>query len=236
MSRGALALVGSGEYLEAMAGLEASLLVGRPPRYVQIATAAVPDGPRVVAKWWRLGGEQARRLGVTAVTIDIASRDDANNPEVVEQIRGAGLIYLSGGKPDFLATTLRATLAATVIEEEWHGGAALAGCSAGAMVMAPTVPHIRRLGESETLGLNWTPHLRVIPHFDYFIGSDDTKVMDVLHSREDAVVACGVDEMTALVHRDQEWRVAGEGCATLVIDGVIQRFSDGELIPLPRLN
>ena len=42
-SPGPLALVGSGEYLPQMAALEAALLVGRPPRYVQLATAAVPD-------------------------------------------------------------------------------------------------------------------------------------------------------------------------------------------------
>ena len=40
---GPLALVGSGEYLPQMAAIEAALLRGRPSRYVQLATAAVPD-------------------------------------------------------------------------------------------------------------------------------------------------------------------------------------------------
>ena len=42
---GPLALVGSGEYLEVMAGVEGALIAGRPRRYVQIPTAAAPEGP-----------------------------------------------------------------------------------------------------------------------------------------------------------------------------------------------
>ena len=61
---GPLALVGSGEYLPEMADLEASLIKGRPPRYVQLATAAVQDGPSVVDHWHQLGITQAKRLGV----------------------------------------------------------------------------------------------------------------------------------------------------------------------------
>jgi len=42
---GPLALVGSGEYLAVMAGVEGALIEGRPRRYVQIPTAAAPEGP-----------------------------------------------------------------------------------------------------------------------------------------------------------------------------------------------
>ena len=67
---GPLALVGSGEYLPQMAEIEGGLIAGRPPRYVQIATAAVPDGPPVVERWHNLGRAQAERLGVEAVILD----------------------------------------------------------------------------------------------------------------------------------------------------------------------
>ena len=65
-SPGPLALVGSGEYLPQMTAIEASLLEGRAPRYVQLATAAVPDGPDVVEHWHNLGKTQAERIGVEA--------------------------------------------------------------------------------------------------------------------------------------------------------------------------
>jgi hypothetical protein len=84
-----------------MADIEGALIAGRAPRYVQIATAAVPDGPETVAKWHRLGAEQAERLGVTQVVIDVQERHDAEDPALVSLVEGAGLIYLSGGHPDY---------------------------------------------------------------------------------------------------------------------------------------
>ena len=61
---GPLALVGSGEYLPVMTGVEGALIKGRPRRYVQIPTAAAPEGPQRLQYWLDLGAAQAERLGV----------------------------------------------------------------------------------------------------------------------------------------------------------------------------
>ena len=122
---GPLALVGSGEYLPQMADIEAGLLAGRPARYVQLATAAVPDGPTVVERWHNLGTEQAQRLGAEVVILEVNDRDDADRQEIADQVAGAGLVYLSGGNPGFLADTLRDTAVWHAILEVWQGGAAL---------------------------------------------------------------------------------------------------------------
>ncbi len=106
---GPLSLVGSGEYLPQMADIEGGLLDGRPPRYVQLATAAVPDGAAVVQRWHRLGVAQAARLGVEAVVLPVNDRHDADDPALAAQVAGAGLVYLSGGHPAYLAGTLRGT-------------------------------------------------------------------------------------------------------------------------------
>src|SRR5271163_3052580 len=126
---GPLALVGSGEYLPQMAEIEGGLIAGRPPRYVQLATAAVPDGPPVVERWHKLGRAQAERLGVEAVILDVKDRDDADDATIAALVEGAGLIYLSGGHPAFLAETLRGTKVWDAIEAAWRSGSALAGCS-----------------------------------------------------------------------------------------------------------
>lgn len=55
MSAGPVALVGSGEYLPVMADVEGGLLAGRPPRFVQIPTAAAPEGPGILDRWQALG-------------------------------------------------------------------------------------------------------------------------------------------------------------------------------------
>src|SRR5580692_2897338 len=142
---GPLALVGSGEYLPQMAEIEGGLIAGRPPRYVQIATAAVPDGPPVVERWHSLGRAQAERLGVEAVILEINDRRDANDAAIAKQVEGAGLVYLSGGHPAFLAETLRETIVWHAIVDAWRAGSALAGCSAGAMAFSSWVPALRRV-------------------------------------------------------------------------------------------
>jgi hypothetical protein len=60
-----LALVGSGEYLPVMAGVEGALIDGRPRRYVQIPTAAAPEGDQRLRYWLGLGAAQAERLGLS---------------------------------------------------------------------------------------------------------------------------------------------------------------------------
>jgi len=230
---GPLALVGSGEYLPVMADFEAGLIAGRPPRYVQIATAAVPDGPQVVERWHRLGVEQAQRIGVTPITVSVATREDANDPDIVKMLEGAGLIYLSGGNPNFLAETLKDTALWAVIQEQWRRGAALAGCSAGAMVMAAWVPTIRHPREGGTPGLGLLPHVRVIPHFDAFMKRMPDVATRFLVGRDDKVTVVGVDEETAIVGGPEDWVVHGTSSAWILKGAERHEFGPGEKLRTP---
>ncbi len=206
---GPIALVGSGEYLPVMQPVEAGLIAGRAPRYVQLATAAVPDGPDVVARWHRLGAEQGQRMGVEVVQLSVRDRSDANTDAIAEQVAGAGLIYLSGGHPAFLADTLRDTKVWSAIVEAWRGGAALAGCSAGAMALTSWVPSLRHPREGATPGLSLLPHLRVIPHFDAFAARIPDLITRFLLPHDDDVTLIGIDEETALVGGPLNWEVQG---------------------------
>ena len=209
MSAGPLALVGSGEYLPAMLEIERGLLAGRQPRYVQLPTAAAPEGPAVWERWARLGAEQAARLGVEQVVLAVRERSDALRPEIAEQVRGAGLVYLSGGNPAYLAETLRKTVVWSAIVAAWRAGAALAGCSAGAMAMTGRVPNMRALHKPFVPGLGLLPHLRVIPHFDKMLGWAPDLVTRVLVHAPDGVTVLGIDEETALVGGPHDWVVRG---------------------------
>src|SRR3954452_11658343 len=152
---GPVALVGSGEYLPVMEEVERGLLHGRPRRFVQLATAAAPEGPESLARWHALGKAAAARLGVEQVVIPVVDRLSADDPALAALVGGAGLVYLSGGNPPFLATTLRGTLVWQAIYDAWQSGAALAGCSAGAMALAANVPDIRHplRGTEDGLGV-----------------------------------------------------------------------------------
>ena len=234
---GSLALVGSGEYLPAMAQFEKSLFDdgiknGKRPIYVQIPTAAGKESPDRLEYWKQLGKTQADRLGVDSIFLPIFTRDDANNPDYVTLIHNSALMYMSGGDPHHLAETLMDTPLWSAMQENWRTGASLAGCSAGAMVLSSHIPNFRLLKKSPTAGLNLLPEIRVIPHFNKFfkwIPESAAKVL--LHVPDDSVLI-GVDEMTAIVKRsgDEHWVVVGEAKVHVLKGMPDQQLGDGEII------
>jgi cyanophycinase len=172
---GAIALVGSGEYLPGMAEVEAALLDdavrrGKARTYVQLPTAAGREGGKSLEYWRALGASQGERIGVATTFLPVLTRADADDAALAAQIEGAGLVYLSGGDPRYLAQTLVGTRVGRAIESHWRSGGALAGCSAGAMVMGDAVTSFRLTGGEPTPALNLLPGLRVIPHYRRLFG------------------------------------------------------------------
>jgi cyanophycinase-like exopeptidase len=234
---GSLALVGSGEYLPAMASFEKSLLDdgiknGKRPIYIQIPTAAGKESPDRLEYWKQLGVEQAKRLDVDSIFLPIFTREDANNPEYAALIKDSGLMYMSGGDPHYLAETLVDTPLWDAIKENWRTGASLAGCSAGAMVLSSHIPNFRLLKKSPSQGLSLLPEIRVIPHFNKFfkwIPESAAKVL--LHVPDDSILI-GVDELTAIVKRsgDEHWVVVGEAMVHVLKGMPDQQLVDGQQI------
>ena len=197
MTAGRIALVGSGEYLPVMGEVEAWLLEGRPQRFVQLATAAAPEGTSSLERWHDLGATSATRLGAEQVIIDVRKRSDADDPVWVDKIKGAGLIYLSGGNPSYLARTLVGTRVWSAIEREWRAGASLAGCSAGAMALAGYVPDFRHPRNGGVSGLGVVPGIRVLPHFDRYTKWMPDFAMRPLVTEGAQII--GIDEDTCFV-------------------------------------
>ena len=234
---GSLALVGSGEYLPAMATFEKSLLDdgiknGKRPIYVQIPTAAGQESDDRLEYWKQLGKTQADRLGVDSIFLPIFTREDANNPDFVSLIHNSALIYMSGGDPHYLAETLMGTALWSAIQENWRTGTSLAGCSAGAMVLSSHIPNFRLLKKAPTAGLNLLPEIRVIPHFNkFFKWIPDSAAKVLLHVPDDSILI-GVDELTAIVKRsgDDHWVVVGEAKVHVLKGMPDQQLGDGEVI------
>lgn len=208
-SPGPVALVGSGEYLPVMESLERRLLADRPPRFVQLATAAALEGVDSLAYWHALGRDSAERLGVEQVVVPVVDRVSADDPELAARVDGAGLVYLSGGNPPFLARTLRGTAVWAAIDAAWRAGAALAGCSAGAMALTSRVPDIRHPLRDPEEGLGVVPRMSVLPHFDRFAGRLPDTVLKHLSHPPPGIVSVGIDEDTALLGGPDEWEVVG---------------------------
>jgi cyanophycinase-like exopeptidase len=234
---GSLALVGSGEYLPAMASFEKSLLNdgiknGKRPIYIQIPTAAGKETPDRLEYWKQLGKAQADRLDVDSIFLPIFTREDANNPEYVTLIKDSALMYKSGGDPHYLAETLMDTPLWEAIQENWSTGASLAGCSAGAMVLSSHIPNFRLLKKAPTAGLNLLPEIRVIPHFNKFFKWIPESAAKVLLHVPDNSILIGVDELTAIVRRggQDHWVVVGEAKVHVLKGMPDQQLTDGQQI------
>lgn len=236
---GSLALVGSGEYLPAMAQLENSLIQdgvknGKEARYVQMPTAAGRESDDRLAYWKELGLRQAEAIGVEATYLPVYTREDAFNQEYVDAVANSALMYMSGGDPHHLAEVLIDTPLWSAIVENWKSGASLAGCSAGAMVLSTHIPNFRLLKKTPTAGLNLLPEIRVIPHFNKFFRWIPESAAKVLLHVPDNSILVGVDELTALVKRsgDTEWVVVGDAKVHVLKGLPDQQLNDGERINL----
>lgn len=237
---GSIALVGSGEYLPEMALLEKQLIEdglvrGKKPCFIQIPTAAGKEGVESLDYWRNLGRVQAERLGIEAKFLPILDREDAFDDDYARLIESAAFIYLSGGDPHHLASSLVGTPVGAAISSAWSSGSSLAGCSAGAMAMGKSVPHFRFSRSEPTLGLNLTPNIRVIPHFDkFFRWIPESAAQRLLHTPDDQILL-GIDELTAFVRRREQvtWSVWGKAKVHLLKGAPPQQLSHGESITLP---
>jgi cyanophycinase len=229
---GPIALVGSGEFLPVMEPVDAALLAGRPARAVFLPTAAAPEGRETVDHWIDLGVRHYRRLGADPVPLAVLGRDDADDPGLAALVAGAGLVYLSGGNPGYLADTLRDTAVLEAILAAWRAGAALAGCSAGACALTALADDTRT-GVTRP-GLSVIPGLVVLPHFDRIEGWSPGIVGRRLGQLTDGQALLGIDEETAVVGGVGNWRVEGRGRAW-VVDAAGDRrpHSPGSVVDLP---
>lgn len=225
-----IALVGSGEYLEACRPVDEHLLSlldtgERASRVACLPTAAAKDGERVWRGWQDRGVAHFTSLGAEAVAVDVIDRTTADDDEVVRDIAGADLVYLSGGKPALLHQLLEGTAAWAAILGVLDRGGILAGCSAGAMVQGSQIAGLRGGKGSEGFGL--LPNTIVLPHFDEY----PSLAGDVVHrlvGRGRNVI--GIDGATALVRHEGRFRAVGRGGVTVWgPDNVKHRFHDEDL-------
>ena len=242
---GALALVGSGEYLPVMQDLESALINsgisnGKPNRFLQIPTAAGEESRERLQFWESRGAEQARRIGTVQDFLPIYNREDAFNQEYISRVKDAALIYFSGGDPGYLANSLRDTPLWAEIEKNWLAGASLAGCSAGAMAMSSDVPNFFRMKNEGIPGLNIIPHIRPIPHYNKFFGWIPDSAAKIVMKAPEGTLIIGIDEDTALVTGLDErsslientWLVYGEASVHILSGAPSARFGHGELVKL----
>ena len=229
---GSIALVGAGEFLPVMASIDAELLasVGRArPRVAVLPTASWPDGEAVFQRWAALGVDHFEGLGAEVELVPVRERADADDPANAQAVGEADLVYLSGGKPDYLLDVLSGSAVWAAALAAHARGSVIAGCSAGAMVLCAqlarfrTPPHIP-LGFQAGLGL--VAGAAVLPHYDRF--PETFAAVRVARAPRGTVVL-GIDEDTAAIGRDGAWVVRGTGRVTVWRGRRRERLRAGEI-------
>ena len=163
---GILALVGGGEFTDGCDFDRTLLDAAGTDQVLVLPTAAAFEHPqRLVDR----AVEWFAALGATATGLPVLNRRDALEPVHAETVRAAKAIYLAGGSPMHLRSVLKDTPLWDALVEAWQAGAALAGSSAGGMVL--TDPMVDPRGGAFTVGLGVIAPLAFVPHADTW--SDD---------------------------------------------------------------
>jgi cyanophycinase len=205
------------------------------PRVAILPTASWPDGEQTFRRWAAQGEAHFAALGAEVEPVLVRGAQDADDPAAVAAIGEADLIYLSGGKPGHLLAALNDSGVGAALRAAHVRGAVLAGCSAGAIVLARH--QLRSVGRAfvrfpigwrDALGI--VPGTIVIPHYDAlpeplwaalaFAAPADTLVL-------------GIDEETALVGLDDAWQVHGRARVTVWRGRHRERLRTGETLRMP---
>jgi cyanophycinase len=201
-----LALVGSGEYLPAMESVDRELLnrLKGPPRVVCLPTAAGKEGHERIAYWSRLGIDHFTRLKVHVESLPVIDHASANDEILASTIDRANFVYLSGGKPHYLYSTLKSSLVWEAILSVLSRGGLLAGCSAGAMILGEKFFGFSGL----KTGFNFLSRVTVVPHYNEFPGYVITSIR-VMAGKD--IILLGIEGNTALFSNGEQYEVLGTG-------------------------
>jgi len=160
----------------------------------------------------------------------VRDRAAADDPVASQAIGEADLVYLSGGKPAHLIEALAGTAVGQALGAAHDRGAALVGCSAGAMALAShafdfrvkLMPFPLRWGD----GLGFADGLSVVPHYDAW--PEPFSALIAFQAPRGSVVL-GIDEDTAVVGHEGGWQVHGASRVTVWRGRRRERFRAGEV-------
>ncbi len=146
-----------------------------------------------------------------------------------QAIGEADLVYLSGGNPRYLLRALDGSAVAQALVDAQARGTIIAGCAAGAMVLAGHAFDFRARVAPWPLrwrtGIDLVPGASVVPSYDAW--PEPLSALIALQAPRGSVVV-GIDEGTAVVGRDGAWQVHGRARVTVWRGRHRTRYRAGE--------
>jgi cyanophycinase len=205
--------VGGGEFAEACVVFDKALVEqSGATEVIVLPTGAAYEHPQRLV-------DQAvahfKSLGVAARGLMVVGRPDAQAAEHAAAVEGAKLVYLAGGSALHLRSVLKESPVWDALLRAWNNGAAVAGSSAGAMVLGD--PMVDPRGGAFTLGLGLVEQVAFIPHFDEWSPEKAHRVFQLAPA---GVPVVSIHTQTALLRApDGTWSTAGAGKIEVFVDG-----------------
>jgi cyanophycinase len=223
-----LVAIGGGEMSDGKEILDEILEYLRQKRDPRIAvmTVATNESEAASVKYNRL----FRRLGVKHVdVVDVSQREDSFDENSIKKVKSADALFFTGGDQLNITSLLGGTPLHNLIYDRYKEGILIAGTSAGAAMMSSSMiisghsdspPKVS--GVTIAPGMDMISGTIIDTHFSQR-GRHGRLLTAIAHYPQ--VLGLGIDERTAMVFRNGEFRVIGEGVVT-VFDGRNMHYSD----------
>lgn len=216
---GPLVVIGGAEDRKGRARIlrEFVQLAGGGKGRLTVVTVATEDpvavGQEYVKVFGRLGCKDVRAL-------DVPGRREASGPEVMEALEQSTGVFFTGGSQLRITNLLGGTAADRVLHRRHEEGLVLGGTSAGAAMMSSTMilggasEASPRAGVVEVgPGLEFLPGVMIDQHFTR--RGRCGRLLSAL-ARYPHQLGVGIDEDTAMIVQDGQFRVVGEGAVTVL--------------------
>ena len=203
-------------------------------RVLILPTASAPEGKDVFERWGSLGLAHFSRLDIPAEVLDLKTREDTDDPRLIERLDGASAVYFSGGNPAYLSMVLDESDLLDALLKQLDRGMAYAGCSAGVACLNEITfdSDTTEMAEVWKPGLDLVPRSLFAPHWDivdtWIPGASDF----IVGSVPDGYTFVGLDEDTAMVGRGSAWEVLGKGGIHVRRDDAWATYRDGDRFEL----
>jgi cyanophycinase-like exopeptidase len=168
------------------------------------------------------------------IEVPLLRASDGKRADVLWMLSEAALVYILGGDPGYLGTTLLQGVVSPRLAQALAQGRAVAGSSAGAMVLAERVLLRSRNPRPDARhavgGMAVVPGTVVIPHFERV----EQGWLEAAHREAPDHLVLGLDECTGAVWDGRGWRAHGPGRVVVMGPGSGRaEHRDGDAVELP---
>lgn len=233
---GPIALIGGSEHRDVTVPIDRWLLESTGASRPRIAVVPVASSARKMPSTAALARSYWTTLGAN---VEFVVPDPRRPIDSYDALHAPDIIVITGGSPDRVIQSLGVSPLWDRILELWRNGTALSGSSAGSMALLQWRLRLLPPDPFDLVpGLGPLSGYVSLPHYDRYVAGHPRRrawlerVASRFAGREGVV---GLDEGTALIGWDSDYRVIGRGAVTVLDGGNWTTHASGSRVHLRML-